>query len=138
MLTIDRNTRFGASATAQLTDGIAVWLTTVDPAGTPQPTPVWFLWTGTDVLIFSEPAKAKLRNIAANPRVALHFDGDGRGGRVVVLTGPASVDEPSEEELAAFDEKYGADIKRIGMTPAAFHADYSVPIRVRPDRLRGF
>ena len=138
MLTIDAGTRFGAAATARLNDGIAVWLSTVDPSGTPQPTPVWFLWTGSDVLIFSEPAKAKLRNIDGNPRVALHFDSDGRGGSVVVLTGSASVDEPAEEERAAFDAKYADDIRRIRMTPESFHASYSVPIRVRPDKLRGF
>jgi PPOX class probable F420-dependent enzyme len=133
MLTIDPDAR----VTARLTDATAVWLTTVDPSGTPQPTPVWFLWTGTDVLIFSQPGKAKLRNLAANPRVSLNLDGNGRGGDIVVLTGTAAVDAgPTEQELAAYDEKYAADITRIGMTPETFHASYAVPIRFRPEKLR--
>jgi PPOX class probable F420-dependent enzyme len=137
MLTIDRGTRLGASAAAHLDGNVAVWLTTVDPTGTPQPTPVWFLWTGEEVLMFSRPRTAKLRNIAKNPGIALHFDGNGRGGDVVVLTGQAEVTEVSELELGAFDQKYAADIRRIGMTPESFHADYSVPIRFRPAKLRG-
>lgn len=137
MLTIDRDTHLGAAATARL-DSTAVWLTTVDPEGIPQPTPVWFLWTGEEVLIFSEPRKAKLRNIRNNPGVSLNFDGNGRGGDVVVLTGLAEIGEATAGELATYDEKYAADIRRIGLTPEGFHARYSVPVRVRPGKLRGF
>lgn len=138
MFTIDPSTRLGRTAAARLRDSIVVWLTTVDPAGRPQPTPVWFLWTGSEALIFSRPGKAKLRNIAANPGVSLNFDGNGRGGDIVVLTGDAVLDgePPTAEELAAYDKKYAADIKRIGMTPGTFHASYSVPLRFRPVRLR--
>jgi PPOX class probable F420-dependent enzyme len=138
MLTIDRDTHLGAAATARLQDGVAIWLTTVDPAGRPQPTPVWFLWTGEEILVFSEPRTAKLRNLRGNPGVALHFDGNHRGGDVVVLTGDAAVGEATPEELATYDEKYAADIRRIRLTPEGFHAKYSVPIRIRPAKLRGF
>jgi PPOX class probable F420-dependent enzyme len=121
----------------RLADEIVIWLTTVDPSGTPQPAPVWFLWTGSDVLIFSQANKAKLRNIRSNPGVALNFDGNGKGGDIVVLPGTAVVDaSPTEDEIEAFDKKYAYDIKRIGLTPETFHAKYSVPIRVTPTKLR--
>ena len=69
------------------------WFTTVNPGGTPITLPVWFLWNGDDeILIYSLTNAARLRNIAANPRVSFHLDGDGHGGEVVVLEGTAAVD----------------------------------------------
>ncbi len=126
-----------ATGNGRLDDETVVWLTTVNGAGTPQPTPVWFLWTGSEVLIFSEPGKAKLRNLSGNPRASAHLNSTPRGGGIVVLSGVAEIAEPSAEELAAYDEKYADDIKRLGMTAADFHASYSVPIRLRPQHTRG-
>src|SRR6202012_1217550 len=89
---IDEGTEFGTRIARRLREESVVWLTTVTPAGAPLPRPVGFLWDGGDtVSIYSQPG-ARVRNIAANPRVALHFDGDGRGGEVVVLSGIARVD----------------------------------------------
>lgn len=121
---------------ARLADDVVVWLTTVDPSGTPQPTPVWFLWTGSEVLIFSQPNTAKLRNIGANPRVAVNLNSSRHGGDFAVLRGNAVIGPPSEQELASFDEKYASNIKGIGMTPESFHASYSVPLRVTPTKVR--
>ena len=58
----------------------------------PEPSPVWFYWDGATILIYSMPGKTKLKAIAANPHVALNFDGDTTGGDIVVLTGEARVD----------------------------------------------
>ena len=117
-----------------------VWLTTVDAAGTPQPTPVWFLWDGQSVLVYSKPGQAKLRNVAANPRVSLSFNSDVHGNDVVVLLGSAAVDPgaPPADASPAYVAKYGPDIASIDLTPASFSAEYAVAVRVVPDRLRGF
>nr|WP_255372090.1 TIGR03667 family PPOX class F420-dependent oxidoreductase [Cellulosimicrobium sp. CUA-896] len=114
---------------------------TVDPHGAPQPTPVWFLWgAGGDVVLQSQPRTAKLRNVRGNERVAVHLNSTRSGGDVVVLTGTAVVDAAglTPAERAAYDEKYADDIRGLGTTPDAFHADFSVTVRVRPERLRGF
>ena len=68
---IDTATEFGARAARRLSQEPIIWLTTVRHDGTPQPSPVWFLWDGESVLIYSQPATQKLRNIARNPHVAL-------------------------------------------------------------------
>ena len=137
MIEIDESTEFGARVAAHLRDDIAVWMTTVTPKGSPLPSPVWFHWDGGDsVIMFSQPG-ARQRNIEANPRVALNFAGTGRGGDIVVLAGRASFEEPSAERLAAYVEKYGADITRIGFTPEEFRESYSVPIRIELTGLRG-
>ncbi|WP_435735555.1 TIGR03667 family PPOX class F420-dependent oxidoreductase [Cellulosimicrobium sp. PMB13] len=138
---IDSGTEHGRRAAARLADERVVWLVTVDPHGTPQPTPVWFLWgAGGDVVLQSQPRTAKLRNVRANPRVAVHLNSTRSGGDVVVLTGTATVDDAglTPAERAAYDEKYAADIQGLGTTPDGFHADYSVTVRIRPERLRGF
>ncbi|MCA1724947.1 MAG: TIGR03667 family PPOX class F420-dependent oxidoreductase [Thermomicrobia bacterium] len=84
---IDTTTDFGKRVERRLREETIIWLTTVRRDGTPQPTPVWFLWDGENVLIYSRPNQQKQRNIEHSPKVSLHFDGDGRGGDIIVLTG---------------------------------------------------
>ena len=43
---IDEGTRFGARAARHLREETVVWMTTVTPAGSPIPRPVWFIWDG--------------------------------------------------------------------------------------------
>jgi PPOX class probable F420-dependent enzyme len=136
---IDEGTDFGARVARRLREEQVVWLTTVTPAGAPLPRPVGFLWDGGDLVsIYSQPG-ARVRNIAANPKVALNFDGDGRGGDVVVLSGTAQVDEdaPPADANPGHLEKYAAQIAGFGMTPASYAARFSVPIRIRLTRVDG-
>ena len=85
----------------RLDDELVVWLTTVRSDATPQPSLVWFLWDNEEFLVFSEPGKAKLRNIAANPVVSLNLNSVGDGG-VAVFTGEARLsredDDPSTNQ----------------------------------------
>ncbi|MEV0790127.1 TIGR03667 family PPOX class F420-dependent oxidoreductase [Kribbella sp. NPDC050459] len=140
MFTIDTSTGFGQRIAQQLGDERVIWLTTVAPSGTPAPTPVWFLWHDDELLISSQPGTAKLRNIAAHPQVAVHFNATHTGGAVGVISGTAVIDaEPiGGAALAAYNAKYAADIAGLGMTPDQFHQDYSVLVRITPGKLRGF
>lgn len=140
MFTIDTSTGFGKRITRQLDDERVVWLTTVARSGTPAPTPVWFLWHHDELLISSQPDKAKLRNIAAHPQVSVNFNATHTGGDVGVISGTAVIDAApiSGDALAAYNAKYAADIAGLGMTPDQFHADYAVLIRITPEKLRGF
>ena len=136
---IDTSTGFGGRAARRIAEELVAWLVTVSPAGAPQAVPVWFLWDGAgSVLLYSRPDKPKLRNIAANPRVALHLDGNGRGGDIVVLSGTASVtDDPPADRIEEYVAKYRRLIEGNGWTPASFAADYSVPVRIELTRLAG-
>lgn len=49
----------------------AAVLATVSPKGRPQATPVWFMVEGNHILINTSAGRVKLRNIEANPNVAL-------------------------------------------------------------------
>src|SRR5450759_2140851 len=90
---IDTKTEAGARAEGRLRDEVMIWLTTVRSDGQPQSSAVWFLWDGDTFLIYSQPRAPKLRNIAGQPRVSLHLDGDGRGGDIVTIDGVAAIDE---------------------------------------------
>lgn len=135
---IDTTTSFGARAVKRLETERVAWLTTVGKTGTPQPNPVWFLWDGTSILVFTQPGTPKLRNIAANPRVSLNLNSTRSGGDVVVLAGSATVEAKSDGDLARYLDKYADDIRGLNMTDQQFFDDYSVPVRITPDRVRGF
>jgi PPOX class probable F420-dependent enzyme len=135
---IDTSSEFGRRAERRLTETLLGWLVTVDRRGTPQPVPVWFLWEDGSVLLYSRPDKPKLRHIAANPRVSLHLDGNGRGGDIVVVTGSAApTDDVPASQVPAYVAKYAGLIEGNGWTPESFAADYSVPLRISVDRVRG-
>ncbi len=139
MLELDLNTEFGARVAHRLEHDRIIWLTTVDANLTPQPVPVWFLWEGPTMLIYSRPNTPKLRNIERNPQVALNFDGDGYGGNIIVFTGSAALapDAPQPHEIAAYATKYAEGFKRIGMSAERFSEVYSVALRVTLTRVRG-
>jgi PPOX class probable F420-dependent enzyme len=135
---LDLTTPAGEHAAERLSDELIIWLVTVTPAGQPQASPVWFLWDGETFLVYSQPKTSKLRSLAANPRVCLHLDGNGRGGDVVVIEGDAAVDTtlPPADRVPEYVQKYGERITANRWTPASFAADYSVPIRIGPRRAR--
>ncbi len=138
---IDTKTPFGARVERRLREEGLIWLVTVRSDGTPQPSPVWFLWDGRTFLIYSRPNTPKLRNMARNPRVALHLDGDGKGGDIIVLIGEARILEnaPPASEVPEYLEKYekGGYLARIRASPASFARSYSVAIQVAPTKLQG-
>ncbi|MGV9857279.1 TIGR03667 family PPOX class F420-dependent oxidoreductase [Gordonia sp. NPDC003425] len=117
-----------------------IWLTTVDVHRAPIATPVWFLWHDDRFVIFSQPAKAKLRNISSQPTVSMHFNSSPGGGDVAVFVGDGLVDEvgPAQEEVSAYLAKYADAIPGIGLTPDGFLESYSVLVRVTPRRLRSW
>lgn len=134
---LDRSTPRGQHADERLRREPVIWLTTVSAEGQPQSSPVWFLWDGDTVLIYSRPG-GKVRNVAVNPKVALHLSDNGTGSDIVTLEGIAAVTDgaPPADQNSAYLEKYREGIARIGMTPERFAATYHVAIQVRPTRFR--
>jgi PPOX class probable F420-dependent enzyme len=137
---IDLTTKPGARAAERLQNEQVLWLTTVTPAGQPQASPVWFLWTGSELVLASLDGTPRTANIRSNPRVAVHFDSDGEGGDVVSMEGEARIDEssPSDAEKDAYFSKYDAKISAYSWTPESMFRDYPVIIRIRPTRLRAW
>lgn len=137
---IDTSTDFGKRVEERLRNDELLWLTTVAPDGTPQPSLIWFVWDGETILIYSQPNTPKLRNIAMNPRVSLNFQANPEGEDVVVLTGQAAVDPtaPPSNQHEEYRRKYAQGTVHIGMTPDTLAAEFAVAIRVTPTKVRGF
>lgn len=124
----------------RLRDEPIMWMTTVTPGGVPQTSPIWFMWDGSEFLMFSKDDTARIRNVSDNPRISFNLDGDGRGGAVVVIEGTARIDRdhPPATAMPEYIEKYQGFLDGYDWTPASFAADYPVPILIRPDRLRAW
>jgi PPOX class probable F420-dependent enzyme len=137
---IDLTSDFGKRVEERLKQEQVLWLTTVSQSGTPQPNPVWFLWESGEILVYTQPASLKVRNLSFNPHVSLNLNSDAYGGNVIVITGQAQVatDLPPADRHPAYLEKYRAGIADLNMTPESFAKDFSVPLRITPTRLRGF
>lgn len=112
-----------------------VWLTTVTPSGRPAPRPVWFIWDGTAVVIYSQPHGAKLKHIAANEQVSLHFNCTPDGGDVVVVSGRAEVLQgaPLPSQVPGIVDKYRARMESLGYT-LDWLDGYNTAICVTPER----
>lgn len=133
---------FGTRVRARLREEMLIWLTTTGENGTPQPNPVWFLWEedSDSLLIYNANDARRIEHVAARPHASANFDSDGQGGDVVVLTGlvERASDAPAPNEHEAYVAKYAEGIERIGSDPAKFAADYSVALRLRIAKVRGF
>jgi PPOX class probable F420-dependent enzyme len=117
-----------------------IWLSTVRPDGRPHLVPVWFVWDGTTLLIFSKPATQKVRNLRHSPLVMLALDSADEGEDIVLLEGRAELlgDDAPRSTLPAYAEKYAALMERLGMA-AEWHAtEYKQAIRVTVERLVRF
>ncbi len=127
-----------AGVADQLDEELVGWLTTVTRQGQPQSTIVWYLRDGDELLVYSQPDRPKLRNIAANPRVAFNLRSDDVGGSFLTLEGRARVVDHSTpaDQLPAYVAKYRHLIDSYGWTPESFAADYSVMIRIEVDQAR--
>jgi PPOX class probable F420-dependent enzyme len=136
----DPATPIGARVARRLREERIIWLTATAADGTPQPNPVGYLWDGASFLVYCRPDAKRLEHIRRNPRVALHFESDGHEGDIVVFTGTARIatGEPPADQNRAYMEKYQDRIKEIFGTPKEFAAQYSEPVRITPERVRGF
>jgi PPOX class probable F420-dependent enzyme len=119
-----------------LTGELIAWLTTVTPAGRPAPRPVWFVWDGAAIIIYSLNGGAKLRHIQANNQVAVHFNSAANGGDIVVISGRADLvpDAPAPSQFPGFMDKYAARIEQMGRAPQWYDDLYGVALRVTPER----
>ena len=97
---LDVTTEWGQHAGQRSHTNIIGWLTTVGSDGRPYTVPVWFLWDGNAVLIFSQPRKQKIRNLRTNARVTLALDDTKQGEDVVIVEiARLPVGERAGEEL---------------------------------------
>jgi PPOX class probable F420-dependent enzyme len=133
---LDLNDSRGAHVDGRLRAEPIIWLSTVRPDGRPHLVPVWFLWDGAAILIFSKPAAQKVRNLRRSSHVVLALDTADEGEDVVLLEGRAELlgDDAPRSTLPEYAEKYAALMARLGITAESMAAEYTQAIRVTIDR----
>jgi PPOX class probable F420-dependent enzyme len=127
-----------ADAREHLANDVVGWLTTVAADGRPQTSVISFLWDGDTILFYSRPDTPKTRNIAARPFVSFHLNCDPYGDHTVVVEGRAQVvpNELRSDVHAAYAAKYHAPLEHGAMDERQTADEFSLPIRIHPERVR--
>ena len=115
-----------------------IWLSTVRPDGGPHLVPVWFLWDGETILIYSQPDTQKLRNLQHNQNVMLALEAAREGDDIVLIEGKATLLGKTGQtmNLPTFTQKYEALIKCMDTSAEEMAANYaeSEGIRITPTK----
>jgi PPOX class probable F420-dependent enzyme len=114
-----------------LLDAPVLSLATVDPAGRPQVTAVWFLTEGGLPRISLNTTRKKTRNLRANPACSLFILDVNNPARYLEIRGDAEV-EPDDDYVFAgrLGAKYGADVRNMDGP-----GESRVVVTVRPVRV---
>jgi PPOX class probable F420-dependent enzyme len=138
MATLDPSTRAGARALERLETALIGWMTTINPDGQPQSSPLWFLWAGGEILVYSHKRAPRNDSIADRPLVSFNLNTDAHGDDVLTMEGTARIDAgaPTASENEPYLAKYRGMLDSYGWTPDYFSGEYPVPIRIEPTRWR--
>jgi PPOX class probable F420-dependent enzyme len=114
-----------------------LWLSSIRPDGRPHLVPVWFLWDGASIFIFSQPGAQKIRNLQANPAVTLALEAADEGADIAIIEGTAAIFAITDWDriLPAYTAKYEQTIREMGWTIETMTADYSKVLQVTPIRM---
>src|SRR5260221_13179726 len=91
MQMLDPASEAGARTLDRLEHELMGWMTTVDPDGQPQSSPIWFLWQDGTILVYSHVRAPRNANGEANPRVTFNLNTDADGDDVATMEGEAPV-----------------------------------------------
>jgi PPOX class probable F420-dependent enzyme len=128
----------GAWAREHLEVDVVGWLTTVAADGRPQSSVISFLHDGATIFFYSKPDTPKLRNLVGSPLVSFHLQSDPLGDHALIVEGTAAIDPaiPPSDVHAAYRAKYRGPLAHWGMDEATTAREFSVPVRIRPVRVR--
>ena len=76
--------------------------------GTPRVVPIWFHWTGSEVVMGTPPRAPKLKALNKNPKVSLTIDSNDFPNKVLLIRGSARLEavEGIVPEYALAAERY--------------------------------
>jgi PPOX class probable F420-dependent enzyme len=105
-------------------------LATISPSGKPQATPVWFLVDEDHILVNTSKGRVKLRNVEANPHVALEVHDLANPYQFVQIRGEVKLDPANgARDIDRLSQRYRG--KPYAYPPTDAPAK-RVSIRIRP------
>ena len=78
-------------AREQLESSIPARLAYIARDGTPRVVPIWFHWNGREVVLGTPASAPKVKDLQADPNVALSIDGDVPPHKVLMIRGKAAL-----------------------------------------------
>ena len=116
-------------------------LATVNRDGSPQATPIWYLYDGETFNVTGHTARVKVRNIRYNPKVSLVVVDTLNNGQPLIVNGTAELIEDGADEYTEVmciryqgDEK-GVEGARKLVEYATSIGERRVIMRITPDRI---
>ena len=114
-------------------------LTLHDESGAPIALPLWYLWNGREVEMFSERNVGKVKRLQKDPRASVLVTNiPPEPARWVSLEGRVVISDDGQEAAARLTPRYLVDPKIVAGTLKLFrHADL-VRLSFVPDRIRSY
>ena len=111
-------------------------LSTVNPDGTPQATPLWHHYDGESLIVTCFARRIKVRNIRHNPEVSLVVVDTASNGQGLVVRGAAEVLKDGAQEATLRNAvRYLGEEKGREMAARLNSGGPRVKIRITPERL---
>ena len=116
-------------------------LSTVNRDGSPQATPLWYLYDGQYFKMTSRSGRLKVRNIRRDPRVTLTVLDTANYGKPLLVKGAAGVIEEGGDEFSytmarRYEKEPEATFEADGLVDLAKRlGERRVIIRVTPERV---
>ena len=136
----DPSNEVHARSLARLGSEQIAWLVTSGRDGYPHAVPVWFLWRDGRAIVLSEPKTAKVANIRADAKVALHLEAGDDGEQLTVLRGVATLSPDAAAQWLGrigdeYADKYADGLRNLTLTIDTMAARYSTVIEITPHSL---
>jgi PPOX class probable F420-dependent enzyme len=127
-------TKLGSDVEAFLKGKHFAKLATVNPDGSPQLTPIWYMCVGRKLIVNTAAGRVKLRNIRRDPRVVLLID---NGYDYVAFSGIGRVAEERDgfKDIEALAIRYHGLRKGKKDAREVYSKQKRVSIEVVPQRL---
>jgi PPOX class probable F420-dependent enzyme len=122
-----------AKARALIARPVLASLTTLDPDGSPQVTPLWIDQDGDDLLFNTAEGRVKARNLHREPRVAVSVIDPDDPYNVVALRGTVTdiTTEGADAHIDALAQKYLG----VATYPMRRQGEVRITVRVRTDHI---
>lgn len=104
--------------------------------GSPRVVPIWFHWTGEEIVMGTPPKAPKVRALRADPRVAITIDTTTPPNHVLLVRGVAQlelVDGVAQEYAAAAERYMGPDAGSAWVQQIASSSPNMWRVAVRPE-----